>query len=122
MPGLCLAAAVNLGGEKCRLEPGVALIICEKGYNMTTIVEEGRPRDHYEATLEDGSLVMKPYCACGNLLGEDYFCEKCKRRCHCNLIVCNDEATFDLVKIYIRRSPSFSAFNAKLKGDIRVNK
>lgn len=86
---------------------------------MTTIVEEeDRPRDHYEATLGDGSLEMKPYCACGNLLGEDYFCEKCKRRCHCNLIVCNDQVTFDLVRTYIRRSPGFSTFTAKHKGGI----
>ena len=84
---------------------------------MTTIVEkEDHPRDHYEAAIEDGSLVMKPHCACGNILGEDYFCEKCKRRCQCNLIVCDDQATQDMVKDYIRRSSSFSAFKTRLKG------
>ena len=83
---------------------------------MTTIVEdEDRLRDRYEAEIEDGSLAMKPYCACGNLLDEEYFCEKCKRRCHCNLILCDNEATLDLVKTFIRKSPSFSVFRAELK-------
>jgi len=83
---------------------------------MTTIVEEeGRPRDHYKATLEEGSLVLKPYCSCGNILGEDYLCEKCQKRCHCNLIICRDETTLELVQTYIRKSPSFSAFRVKLK-------
>ena len=83
---------------------------------MTKIVQEDNlARDYYEAALEDGSLAMKPYCACGNILGEDYFCEKCKRRCHCNLIICDNEVTYDQVKTYIRKSSSFSAFNVKLK-------
>ena len=83
---------------------------------MTTIVEdENRPRDHYLALIEDGSLVMKPYCACGNLLDESYFCDKCQRRCHCNLILCDSNQTLDMVNTYIRRSPSFSVFRAKLK-------
>jgi hypothetical protein len=48
---------------------------------MTQIVEKGNiPRDYYEATLENGSLVMTPYCACGNRLDDDYLCEKCKRK------------------------------------------
>ena len=83
---------------------------------MTTIVEdEGRPRDHYKASIEDGSLEMKPYCFCGNMLDENYFCDKCQKRCHCNLIVCEDEATLDMVNTFIRKSSSFSAFRAKLK-------
>lgn len=86
---------------------------------MTTIVEErSHPRDYYKAALEDGSLVMKPYCSCGNILEENYFCEKCQKRCHCSLIVCDDEATLELVQTYIRKSPRFSAFRAKLKDEI----
>jgi hypothetical protein len=81
---------------------------------MTLIAEEKRPRDHYRAWLEDGSLVMKPYCACGTELGEDYACENCGRRCHCNEILCADENTLELVKAYIRRSGQFSAFKARL--------
>jgi len=87
---------------------------------MTTIVEKNDlPCDHYEATLENGSLVMKPYCACGNSLNEDYFCDRCNKRCHCHQIVCDNEATLKLVKSYIRKSSRFSAFKVKLTSDIR---
>jgi hypothetical protein len=86
---------------------------------MTTIVEKNNlPRDHYRANLEDGSLVMKPYCACGNVLNEDYYCEKCQKKCHCNQIICDDEATLQLVKTYIRKSSQFSVFKAKLANDV----
>lgn len=86
---------------------------------MTKIIENNNlPRDHYEATLENGSLIMKPYCACGNSLDEDYFCDKCNRRCNCHQIVCNDEAVLELVKNYIRKSSQFSAFKVKLASDI----
>jgi hypothetical protein len=84
---------------------------------MTEIVEGKRQRDHYKALLEDGSLVMKPYCACGNALDEDYFCEKCDRRCHCNDILCDTESTLELVKGYIQRSGHFAAFRAKLASE-----
>lgn len=90
---------------------------------MTKIVEKNTlPRDYYAATLEDGSLVMKPNCACGNALNEDYFCEKCDRRCHCNQIICDSEATLELVNNYIRKSPKLSAFRAKLASDVKSSK
>lgn len=82
---------------------------------MTKIVEKNSPpSDYYEAALEKGSLVMKPYCACGNALNEDYFCDKCNRRCNCRQIVCDNENTLKLVKNYIRKSSKFSAFKVKL--------
>jgi len=82
---------------------------------MTKIVEKNTPpSDYYEAALEKGSLVMKPYCACGNALNEDYFCDKCNRRCNCHQIVCDNENTLKLVKNYIRKSSQFSAFKVKL--------
>jgi len=82
---------------------------------MTQIVEKDTtPRDYYEATLENGSLMMKPYCACGNSLNDDYFCEKCSRKCECRQIVCRDQETLDLVKRYIRQSSQFSGFKAML--------
>lgn len=88
---------------------------------MTTIVEKNDlpPCDHYEATLENGSLVMKPYCACGNSLNEDYFCDRCNKRCHCHQIVCDNEATLKLIKSYMRKSSQFSAFKVKLTTDIK---
>ena len=85
---------------------------------MTTIVEKNDlPCDHYGATRENGSLVMKPYCACGNSLNEDYFCVKCNKRCHCNQIICDNEATLKLVKSYMRKSSQFSAFKVKLASE-----
>ena len=71
-------------------------------------------QDYYSATLEDGSLVMTPHCACGNPLNDDYFCEICNRRCHCNRIVCDTPATLALVQKYIRTSPRFAVYTATL--------
>jgi len=74
-------------------------------------------QDYNEATLENGSLVMIPHCACGNALNNDYFCETCNRRCHCYQIVCDNEATLELVQKYIRTSPQFTVYTAILASD-----
>jgi hypothetical protein len=82
---------------------------------MTPVIEENDiPCDHYEATLEKGSLVMEPHCACGNPLNDDYFCDQCKKKCHCRHIVCDNETTLKLVKKYVRKSSQFSTFKVKL--------
>ena len=84
---------------------------------MTTVIEKNDGlRDYYKATLENGSLVMEPCCACSNPLNDDYFCDKCNRKCHCKLILCNDDETLEFVKQYIRKSPQFSAFKAEIAG------
>lgn len=79
-----------------------------------TIKNTDKHRGYYEATLENGSLVMNPHCACGNVLNEDYFCEKCNRRCHCYQIVCDTPDTLELVQRYIRESPQFAVYTAYL--------
>jgi hypothetical protein len=90
----------------------------EKEAHMTKIVEKDNiPRDYYTASLKNESLVMQPYCACGNSLDEDYFCEKCGKKCHCHLIICDNTVTLNLVKDYIRKSSQFSGFKAKLAGE-----
>jgi hypothetical protein len=71
--------------------------------------------DYYKATLEDGELVMVPHCACGEVLNEDYICQKCKRRCHCYRIFCDNQATLRLVQQYIRKSSKFSVYTATLE-------
>ncbi len=68
----------------------------------------------YYAYLEDGQLVMEPYCSCGSPLDENYNCDKCKQHCHCTDILCEDQATLDLVEKYIRTSPKFRDFHAML--------
>ncbi len=55
-------------------------------------------RDYFLAEMEEGELVMKPFCQCGNPLSEDYFCEKCHRQCLCTDVVCADETTFRFVQ------------------------
>ncbi len=69
-------------------------------------------KDHYKAHLENGELIMVPYCACGCMLNEDYFCENCGRKCRCYQIYCADAQTLELVQSYIRKSPQFSAYTA----------
>ncbi len=68
----------------------------------------------FYAYLEEGELVMEPYCSCGSLLDEYYFCDKCKRQCRCTDILCEDQATLNLVEKYIRTSPRLRNFNAML--------
>jgi hypothetical protein len=84
---------------------------------MTTVIEKNNiSPDYYKTTMENGSPVMEPHCGCGNPLNDDYFCVKCNRKCHCRLIVCDNESTLKRVKDYIRKSSQFSAFEVKLVG------
>ena len=76
--------------------------------------DKGPLQDYYKATIEKDELVLKPYCSCGRLLDEDYFCEKCNRRCNCNQIRCDSETTLGLVNRYIKESSKFSGFKAIL--------
>ncbi|MBT8405999.1 MAG: hypothetical protein KJP05_00960 [Deltaproteobacteria bacterium] len=68
----------------------------------------------YYAYLEDGQLVMEPQCACGNPLDETYLCDKCEKRCRCTDILCEDQATLNIVEKFIHTSPKFSSFKAML--------
>ena len=83
---------------------------------MTDTTKDAGPAElgAYYAYLEDGQLVMEPYCSCGNLLDEYYLCDKCKRHCRCTDILCEDQATLNLVEKYIRTSPRLRNFNATL--------
>jgi hypothetical protein len=71
-------------------------------------------QDFYRAHLENGQLAMAPFCACGNALNEDYFCERCQRKCRCELVICEDQATLDRVREYILKASQFSGFKARL--------
>jgi hypothetical protein len=68
----------------------------------------------FYARLEDGQLVMEPYCSCGNQLDEGYNCDKCNKRCQVPDILCEDQATLHLVEKYARTSPKFRNFNVML--------
>ena len=82
-----------------------------------TMKKSEKSRDFYKAAVENGSLFMTPHCACGNALNEDYFCEKCNKRCECYLIICDTKDTLNLVQKYIRQSPKFASFTAYLASD-----
>jgi hypothetical protein len=82
---------------------------------MTEIVENAQnANDYYLASLENNSLQLEPFCSCGNPLNANYYCEKCQRKCRCNLFLCSDSATLDLARQYIRKSSQFSGFKARL--------
>ncbi|HMK65397.1 MAG TPA: hypothetical protein VK564_06355 [Thermodesulfobacteriota bacterium] len=66
---------------------------------------EGK-NDYFFAEMEDGELVMRPFCQCGNPLAEDYTCEKCQRQCLCTDVICADETTFR----FIQDHPPFKRF------------
>lgn len=83
---------------------------------VETNTENAVGQDHYQAFLEEGELVIQPFCACGNPLNEDYFCEKCNRHCRCYLIICQDVSTLERVRLYIRRAPQFALYRAQLAG------
>jgi hypothetical protein len=70
--------------------------------------------DTYYAYIEDGELVLEPYCSCGNRLDEMYFCDACKRHSHPTDILCEDQATLTMVDRYIRTSSKFRKFKAML--------
>ena len=75
--------------------------------------------DYFEATLENEmELMLTPHCMCGNMLNEDFFCEKCHRNCRCYHIICDTEATLRFVQKYIRTSPQFAVYSAILASDM----
>jgi len=75
---------------------------------------EVQNKDFFYATLEGAELIMKPYCACGNPLPEDYYCEKCQRQCRCTEIRCKDKAVLDHVNGFITGNKRFHNFTAVL--------
>ncbi len=70
--------------------------------------------DTYYAYLEDGELVLEPYCSCGNPLDDMYYCDVCQRHRHPTDVLCEDESTLKMVERYIRTSSKFSRFKAML--------
>jgi hypothetical protein len=76
--------------------------------------DQALDQDFYRAHMENGELAMEPFCACGNALNEDYFCTLCQRKCRCELVLCQDQATLDHVRQYIQKASQFSGFSARL--------
>ncbi len=76
--------------------------------------DQAGAQDFYRARLENGELIMEPFCACGKALNEDYFCDRCQRKCRCEQVFCRDQETLDKVTHYILKSSQFSGFKASL--------
>jgi hypothetical protein len=71
-------------------------------------------KGYFNATLENAELNMRPHCACGNPLPEDYYCEKCQKQCRCTEIRCKDKAAFDYVNGMLTSNKRFHNFTAVL--------
>jgi len=71
-------------------------------------------KDYFIASHEEGELIMKPFCACGNYLDEKYFCTDCSKQCMCTHVFCTNEDVLDQVSGFIKNSPSFRHFKAVL--------
>lgn len=71
-------------------------------------------KDFFYATLEGAELIMKPHCACGNPLLEDYYCEKCQEQCRCTEIRCKDKKVLDYVNGMLTSNKRFHNFTAVL--------
>lgn len=70
--------------------------------------------DYFLASLEEGELVLEPYCACGEALAEQYYCEKCGRQCRCIEILCRDNRTLEYVTECVKSQPCFDKFSCAL--------
>lgn len=69
------------------------------------------------AQWEDDQLYMTPHCFCGNTLDEKYFCEPCQRQCTCQVIVCRDAQTLNVVEKFLHGNPDFKHFQVHLLED-----
>jgi len=76
--------------------------------------DQADQQDCYRARLDDGELIMEPFCACGQALNEDYFCDRCQRKCRCEHVICRDQATLEKVRQFILKASQFSGFSASL--------
>ncbi len=71
-------------------------------------------QDYLLARWENNELAMQPFCSCGSILGEDYFCSKCNRECDCTFIMCEDPQALSVVQKLIQGNPSFRNYKASL--------
>ena len=71
-------------------------------------------QDYLFAYMEDGQLVMEPFCNCGQALAEDLQCPVCRRDCDCNFVACSEIAVLSLVEKLIAGNPNFRNFNTAL--------
>jgi hypothetical protein len=71
---------------------------------------KAKEKDYFFARWENDELSMEPYCQCGSILDEQYFCEQCKRQCQCTFIVCDGHETLAVVRKFLHGNPKFKNF------------
>ncbi len=78
---------------------------------MITLDElKGRKRDYFLARGVNGELAMEPFCYCGSVLEEDYYCKECDHKCMCTFIVCSDPQALAMVESLVQGSSDFRKF------------
>ncbi len=83
---------------------------------MAINMEELKARgiDYLLASMEDGQLVMEPFCSCGNALDENYHCPQCNKVCECKFVACSGAEALAIVEKLIAGNPHFRGFEASL--------
>lgn len=73
-----------------------------------------RAVDYLLASIEDGQLVMEPFCSCGTMLDENYQCPECNRTCSCRFVACEDPRALAIVEKLLSGNPVFRDYEATL--------
>ncbi len=76
-----------------------------------------RKRDYFVARVEDGELLMEPFCYCGNPLDDQYYCKPCEHQCSCTFVACADPGATAMMETLVRSRVDFGKFEiAPLEG------
>ena len=75
---------------------------------------ELRVIDYLLASVEDGQLVLEPFCSCGSALDEDYHCSRCGKACECKFVACSNAQALGIVEKLISGNPGFRGFETAL--------
>ncbi|MEM5788572.1 MAG: hypothetical protein AAGU11_14765 [Syntrophobacteraceae bacterium] len=70
--------------------------------------------DYLLASIEDGQLILEPFCSCGNLLDEKYHCPECNKVCECRMVACTSAQSLAIVERLVAGNPNFRGFDATL--------
>ena len=79
---------------------------------LDTLKERGI--EYFLASMEDGQLVMEPFCSCGNILDENFHCPSCNKVCDCRFVACTNPDSLAIVEKLVAGNPSFRNFEASL--------
>jgi hypothetical protein len=80
-----------------------------------TIAElKSRGIDYIVASIEDGQLVLEPFCSCGTVLDENYHCPECQKVCDCTVVACSDAQALGIVEKLVAGNPGFRNLEAAL--------